>query len=691
MESGLKCNYFSLLLQHVVVQIEESAIWRIVHFVDAFLSSFSMTPSGRRFIEKAQNFVSRVLIALASFVSVKFLQLHPISVDVSALVDSNSRKTSSLLFRPIVAFLSGLGAVLGSLESIPLRLRSFVIEQYRGPAGTLIHDLADHYTRQALRETYKVLGSLDILGDPLGFVGHVRQGVSDFMYEPSSAVVADPVKFGKQFAKGSTSLVSHTAQGVMYSLGKFTGTLGKGIALLSMDEKYVSKRVYETRKSRKKHGRKLREDLVSAGIHFGEEVISGVSGVVKNPLKGIRSRSAKAFVKGIGQGAIGLFVKPIAGALNFASRSLESAAGSLHDEEYGERLRPNRYLKRGEVVKPLDPLMTLGGWVLSLVDLTLKRPSYDEQILLVEELVSDGGFVVISDRRIAGFASSSGNIARKTFSVEFDEWVGIFPQEKHVVITQHSRSFLKTGHIGFKFHHLLYRKPERLCERIKSCVVSAIEKGSFRCVVSHNNWNSEQKLWMSILRSTPSLPHETRLDLLETALESPELILNLPKSNLMVIFSCFRVVAFSLDYSSYSEQNGLSVAGFASLRDRKIMVSQSLDDQVFVNDKLFLNLNDHEEVHLLVSKLKFFASKCVLKVKKAWVGFAEEWINIDSDIKKAFQNESLLSNPWNTLLTSRKHSSWVEANKDHVRMFIILKRGFTIVRRSIAYGEIIKL
>lgn len=49
-----------------------------------------------------------------------------------------------------------------------------------------------------------------------------------------------PAKFGRGLAQGSLSLVKGTVGGVFNTVGSITGSVSKGLAIASMDEKFMT-------------------------------------------------------------------------------------------------------------------------------------------------------------------------------------------------------------------------------------------------------------------------------------------------------------------------------------------------------------------------------------------------------------------------------------------------------------------
>ena len=95
---------------------------------------------------------------------------------------------------------------------------------------------------QFLRELFKIVGSFDVLGNPMSLVSNLGSGVYDFFYEPAQGLVRSPKDFMEGIAKGTTSLVKNSVFGIFNTASKISSSLGKGLATLSMDEAYMRER-----------------------------------------------------------------------------------------------------------------------------------------------------------------------------------------------------------------------------------------------------------------------------------------------------------------------------------------------------------------------------------------------------------------------------------------------------------------
>lgn len=108
--------------------------------------------------------------------------------------------------------------------------------------GDLTKEIIDHYKAQVIRQAYILVFGLDVLGNPFGLIRGLAEGVESLFYEPYAGIVQGPGEFAEGVAIGIRNLFGNTLGGAAGALGKITGTLGKGLATLSLDKEYQKAR-----------------------------------------------------------------------------------------------------------------------------------------------------------------------------------------------------------------------------------------------------------------------------------------------------------------------------------------------------------------------------------------------------------------------------------------------------------------
>ena len=104
---------------------------------------------------------------------------------------------------------------------------------------------------------------------------------------------------------GVRSVFSGVVGGAAGTVSRITGALGKGIASLTFDEKFLKKR----REAIKKRGNQnFRESLARSSKGLAMGIVEGVTGVATKPYQGARDDGVGGFFKGVGKGDLKSFL-----------------------------------------------------------------------------------------------------------------------------------------------------------------------------------------------------------------------------------------------------------------------------------------------------------------------------------------------------------------------------------------------
>lgn len=132
--------------------------------------------------------------------------------------------------------------------------------------------------------------------------------------------IQGPEEFAEGLALGVSSLFGHTVGGAAGAVSRITGTLGKGVAALTLDEDYQRKR----QEALNRRPRNFREGLTRSAKGVGQGVYDGVTGVILKPIEGARESGFAGFFKGVGKGLVGGVARPVSGVVDFASGTLDA-------------------------------------------------------------------------------------------------------------------------------------------------------------------------------------------------------------------------------------------------------------------------------------------------------------------------------------------------------------------------------
>ncbi|XP_071819504.1 intermembrane lipid transfer protein VPS13A-like isoform X2 [Apostichopus japonicus] len=250
----------------------------------------------------------------------EYLHLSPLKCIVSFSLAGqphlvNPKTTNGLL----KFFLDSIGSTLTEVSEVELKLAYFERTNILVTQSQLLADAQDHYVSQAVKQAYVFILGLDVLGNPYGLFRDVKEGISDFFYEPYLGLIQGPGEFAEGLAKGVQSLLGHTVGGVADTLSGLSGTVGRALAFISFDEDYQKARIRRLQR----HPDSLPKHLLYAGQGFVMGVIVGLTGIVSSPLHGAQEEGLKGFFKGVGKGVLGLVTKPFGGVADGMTIVLE--------------------------------------------------------------------------------------------------------------------------------------------------------------------------------------------------------------------------------------------------------------------------------------------------------------------------------------------------------------------------------
>lgn len=191
---------------------------------------------------------------------------------------------------------------------------------------------------ETLKQIYKIVGSLDFVGNPTMLVSSFFSGVRDLVVAPSVAFMqspTDPSRVGLGVAQGTLSLVSHSTSGFFGVLAKLSAAAGQSVATLSLDEDFRDwhrdKVVVETANLNREWKRR---GVQSVGLMLTRPVIDillgitgGISGIIISPVKGYQRNGKVGLAMGIAVGGVGLIAKPSVGVLD----AFTHFTASIHD------------------------------------------------------------------------------------------------------------------------------------------------------------------------------------------------------------------------------------------------------------------------------------------------------------------------------------------------------------------------
>lgn len=212
--------------------------------------------------------------------------------------------------------------------------------------------LGRHYFKSLLHEVYKVLGSADLLGDPMGLLHHLGLGFWLLFANPAYTFVQSndrlPTRLILGFQSGIVSLISNVMFGISNAIAKISSTARNGLIVIGLHTPSDPKqREYV--------------DLVQV-------VLLSWMGVLKEPMEGLDRDGVAGFVRGVAKGGLGVVSKPLNFVLEMFSNLAKGVSQSLSIYSQSSLVRVPRWVIPGQKVDSYDPLIAIGGAILQEVE-----------------------------------------------------------------------------------------------------------------------------------------------------------------------------------------------------------------------------------------------------------------------------------------------------------------------------------
>ncbi|OQV26154.1 Vacuolar protein sorting-associated protein 13C [Hypsibius exemplaris] len=314
-----------------------------------------------------------------------YFVIHPLKLHISfSLTGAENDQQSALSMSSewMNLFMKTLGVAASEINDVVIKLATFERMHKTFNQRQIQQQLQSHYVSQLLKQLYTIAFGLDILGNPFGLIRGITGGVRDLFYEPYEGAVEGPEEFMSGLGSGVQSLVGKSVGGVLGTAEKLTGSVGRALATVSFDEKFIRNRQREKNRT----PTDLPGALAQSGKALGQGVVQGITGVVKRPLEGARQEGAVGFIKGVGKGLIGVVVRPTTGIVDSLTGSIEAIRRMATSEVDPVRLRPTRHIGPDGIVRPYNLHQAEGQYIFREIrNKELKEDEYVTHLVTTRE------------------------------------------------------------------------------------------------------------------------------------------------------------------------------------------------------------------------------------------------------------------------------------------------------------------
>ena len=245
----------------------------------------------------------------------------------------------------IFGFLSQIIGLVGSnLSGSPtFNFSEIMIVRCFSTKERLRSQLVANYVQQGVMQAYRLVGSADIIGNPIGLVEDLGSGVVEFLKITKGELIGGAHTRGEGVKVLGKTIVKSGAS----SVAKITGSLDKFVGEFADGNTSDASRGDDS------------SSTDNAGLKFAKDLGRGFTGIFTKPVEGAMKGGVTGLVQGTVQGITGPGVVLLKG-LTSTSHSLALGVRSTVVDRslFGGRSRNPKRVEKGRLVAEFDELIT---------------------------------------------------------------------------------------------------------------------------------------------------------------------------------------------------------------------------------------------------------------------------------------------------------------------------------------------
>ena len=320
-----------LVIQEFNIKVEQYALTCLSELINEIMSFFDYSTKLdeiKKGKEETENILeTKIDIPLEKLVkenedlermTINILMIGCLKFNITVRLDL-SQLNISIFPRPLMRVLGSVGNSLARITDGQLKFSEKIFTNIYKNSADIMSDLIKHYSKEGIKQIYKILGSTDLIGNPINFIEGLGSGFFELINEPRKGFLLGPKQFGKGLLKGLGGVLSGVVGGSFGVVQRISGTLyGATQSMMGRGHEYIIEEEDEPTNIITGIGK---------GIYGGlKEIASGITGIFTQPYKNFqKKKSVKSVITGIGSGIFGLIIAPFAAVLKIIN-SISSGA-----------------------------------------------------------------------------------------------------------------------------------------------------------------------------------------------------------------------------------------------------------------------------------------------------------------------------------------------------------------------------
>ena len=254
--------------------------------------------------------------------TINILMIGCLKFNITVRLDLSSMNITALP-KPIMRVLGSVGNTLTRITDGQLKFSEKIITNIYKNSMDIMWDLIGHYSKEGIKQIYIILGSTDLIGNPVNFIEGLGTGFFELVNEPRKGFLLGPKQFGKGLLKGLGGVLSGVVGGSFGVVQRISGTLysatqsltGKGRGHIMEEEDEPTNIITG----------------IGKGLYGGlKELASGITGIFTHPYRQFKKKgTARSLVSGICSGLFGLIISPFSAVLKIINSISAGAKNTI--------------------------------------------------------------------------------------------------------------------------------------------------------------------------------------------------------------------------------------------------------------------------------------------------------------------------------------------------------------------------
>ena len=278
---------------------------------------------------------------------IKNIHFGSLEIIITTRIDLSAFK--DMLPEYFIGVISAIGNVILHISDYKLKFATSLYSNVFTDVFSLTNTLYNNYSSQLIKGLFRIVGSLDILGNPTGYASSIADGFMQIIEAPRKGLINGPLGFGEGIAKGFGTFITTVLSSSFEVVGKITGTL------LASCEVLQGEKVFEQLEEREP------EHLLD-GLYIGlkegvKDLGKGLGGLFYKPYQGAKNQGVKGFFKGLGSGVLGAVVSPFTAIFRVTNNlfvGLKNTVNLINPKLKTERFRYPRTIEKASGLKAYD-------------------------------------------------------------------------------------------------------------------------------------------------------------------------------------------------------------------------------------------------------------------------------------------------------------------------------------------------